>query len=298
MDTNSDKSKVQRRQRQGAQQASAQASQPLQIAALALGPQGPAVSAPQSQWPAISASRPQRPTASVARPRHTENPRPRSQHLAAPLPRTQESATQRLVLLPTEEQRALFDEPFVGGIRLPQARSITTDLDQNGVVSLDRASASGSMSFSSASQFGLTTQPSDASSHGEPDTPSKGRGLDAKVPKNSIGIGIETEFFLDDKPERKDPGPDPDPRRQRSDAGDFCWQVRDLYNEQVPLSYPRMDSIYERDCVRWETDRHDMWILMRESTIHTHEPPCNYYYPFKEMRGNKILTNHIQGALR
>lgn len=129
------------------------------------------------------------------------------------------------------------------------------------------------MKFSGAADFGLTSQPSDASSHDEPDTPSKGRGLDAKVPKNSIGIGIETEFYLDLKPQDKET----DPRRRRPGAAEFCWQVRDLYNETVPPSYPRMESIYERDCLRWPNDKHDQWMLMREATIQTSQPPCNHH---------------------
>lgn len=53
--------------------------------------------------------------------------------------------------------------------------------------------------FASASERRppLTERPSDASSHGESNSPLDGRGRYAKVPKNSIGIGIETEFLLE-----------------------------------------------------------------------------------------------------
>lgn len=212
-------------------------------------------------------SRPQRNAAPGATPRQT----------APSIPRSHESAAQRCIASPNEDVRSFFDDTPRGEFTIPRNYFTSRDLSKRGRDHTERPPREGhSVTFSHAIDFGLASQPSDASSHAEPDTPSEGRGLDAKVPKNSIGIGIETEFFLKARGEPQDR----DPRRRRQAAPGFCRDVKDLYNEQVPLNFPRMESIYERDCIRWPTDRHDKWVLMRDSTMCTDRPPCNDHPSF------------------
>jgi hypothetical protein len=234
-------------------------------------PQQPGARKSPPQQDVSPGNRCQQTTAPAARSHRNETPVARPPPHGASVPRAQDFAAQRHRSV---DEEALFDEPMMGGYNIPRNRSTPGDLQQQRPLHTERAPGDErSMTFSRATDFGLTSQPSDASSYDEPDIPSKGRGLDAKVPTNSIGIGIETEFFLKAKAEPKDQ----DPRRRRQDAAGFCRDVKDLHNVQVASNFPGMESIFERDCRRWPEDRHDTWMLMRDSTMCTTEPPCNYH---------------------
>ena len=235
--------------------------------------QQPGAQTNPSQQDRAPATRRHQTTALTGRPHQNETSVGRPTPTAAPGPRFRDRTAHGGRSLPNAVEEALFDEPIIGGYNIPRNHSSIRDLEKQGLLYTERAPDDDhSMTFFRATDFGLASQPSDASSHGEPDMPSEGRGLDAKVPRNSIGIGIETEFFL-----RAKSGPrDQSPRRQRQDAAGFCRDVKKLYNEQVSSTFPRMESIFERDCIRWPEDRHDTWILMRDSTMCTQKPPCEH----------------------
>jgi hypothetical protein len=123
----------------------------------------------------------------------------------------------------------------------------------------------------------LSERLSDVSSYGEPDSPSKGRGRKAQVPKNSIGIGIETELLLESR----------DPSKRETYVGrngpiKLGETVAELYNLLVPPSYPRMHSLV--GCGKAHPcDEFDTWTLMDDISIETTSAPCKCcifcYYP-------------------
>lgn len=109
----------------------------------------------------------------------------------------------------------------------------------------------------------LASAPSEVSSYDEPTSPSQGRGKQAKVPKNSMGIGIETEFLVQAR----------DPDRREGRASTFGESMAQLHNKQVPSTYPRMDSIVGHSTMSPSAD-FNTWTLMSDITVDTHQAPC------------------------
>ncbi len=114
----------------------------------------------------------------------------------------------------------------------------------------------------------LRTIPSGVSPYGEPSTsPShgRGRGRDARVPKTSIGIGIETEFLVQAR----------DPDRREGKLTTFVEAMAQLHKKQVPSSCPKMRSIIPESTVP-RLDNFDTWTLMSDSTVDTDRAPCKF----------------------
>lgn len=110
----------------------------------------------------------------------------------------------------------------------------------------------------------LSETASDVSSHDEPNTPSRGRGTRAQVPKNSIGIGIETEFLVRAR----------DPNTNEASAAECGAHMAELYNRKVSTSYPRMYSVVGTNKSP-PRGNFDTWTLMDDMSVETRSAPCN-----------------------
>lgn len=182
---------------------------------------------------------------------------PRSQQTSEPIPIFPPSPRPIRVAVPTSAFAS-------SDIALPSSGSRpATDPERSNlaghVLPLQRARSIPLASLKSP----LPEKPSDVSSHDEPDTPTRGRGTNAKVPKSSIGIGIETEFLV----RARDPNP--------SDASAAVCGARmaQLHNLQVPSSYPRMHSLIGPNQEGVTGALFDAWRLVDDFSVATRSAP-------------------------
>jgi hypothetical protein len=149
------------------------------------------------------------------------------------------------------------DPPF------PVDQSMTPTLQQGNTLGLELRQSE-SIPMERIHPGLLSSKLSEVSSHGEPDSPSKGRGKHAKVPKNSIGIGIETEFLLQAR----------DPNTRFWNAKKFSAFLAQNHNREVPSSYPQMHSVVGLVMPQRFRDNFDAWTLLDDPTVGTSSAPC------------------------
>lgn len=294
-----EKKRVPRRRRQRMEHSSARVLGSHETVARISTPQKPEQISPQCQEIVPQPSTPGRTEEQISQSRQSTRQMPRTQgnteqsdsprrttsRVAKPPWSTERPSSPRRATRRVGEPPASADRVISPPVRATRAVPVSPFADAIQQASLDRTRQAPVMPRTHAEDPGsqlrrqrqipllhvypaLSERPSDVSSHCEPDSPSKGRGRKAQVPKNSIGIGIEAEFLLESR----------DPSKRETYVGrngpiKLAETVTERYNLLVPSSYPRMHSLV--GCGKAPPcDDFDTWTLMDDISIETTSAPC------------------------